>query len=363
MKNTFIVSKEFWLLAFLTISTLLYAQSEPRWYDLSSRNMFYPSSEYYTGYSEDVRDAHVTLEAQLKQISDMARTELMASVQIKVKSITNSYINSTQYESSNQEMSQELLQLFEMQTQTSVNMQLPGIKIETWQNSTENTVVAFAYVRKADLINHFDKQITVSIVRLENALQNIAQMEAIGQKTDARKLAETSIKHVTDIEYAQRILLAIDESKDTSKLQTTESNRLKQQLLHKISELQHSLTIYLQCNADIFGGTYSTLEGELKGELSKLGCSFVNALEGADYVVEIKASSREYSHVQMNGMNQYFAYVDANITITKGVTQQRIYEDELSVKGGHTHNYAQAARTAYKSISKELASVIKGQIK
>lgn len=363
MKSIVIISRELLLLAFLSISTTLLAQLEPKWYDLGSRNMFYPSSEYYTGYSEDVRNVYTPLEAQLKQVSDMARTELMASVQIKVQSVTNNQIRSIQYETSNQDMSQELLQLFEVQTQTSVNMQLPGVKMETWQNSAENTVVAFAYVRKADLINHFDKQITVSLVRLENALQNIAQMEAIGQKTDARKIAEQAIKHVADIEYAQRILLAVDESRDMSKLQVAESNRLKQQLLHKLSELQHSLTIYLQCNANMFGSTYVALQGELKGELSKLGCSFVNTPSEADYVVEINASAREYSQIQMNGNNQYYAYVDANVAVTKGVTQQRIFKDEVTLKGGHTHNYQQAARTAYKKLSKKLAPVIKGQIK
>lgn len=363
MKHIITISKEFTLLAFLIITTSLFAQSTPRWYDLGSRNMFYPATEYYTGYSEDVKNSYMALDAQLKQVSDVARSELMASVQVKIQSVTNSHIRSTQYETSHQEMSQELVQLFEMQTKSTVNMQLPGIKIETWQNNSENTVVAFAYVRKADLVNHFDKQITVSLVRLENALQNIAQMEAIGQKTDARKLAEQSVKHVVDIEYAQRILLAVDESKDTAKLQTAESNRLKQQLLHKISELQHSLTIYLTCNANMFGSSYVALQGELKGELSKLGCSFVNTPDSADYVVEINASAREHSQVQISGMNQYYVYVDANVAVTKGVTGQRIYEDELSVKGGHTHNYQQAARTAYKDVSKELAPVIKAQIK
>ena len=146
-------------------------------------------------------------------------------------------------------------------------------------------------------------------------------------------------------------------------MQTTESNRLKQQLLHKISELQHSLTIYLQCNADIFGGTYSTMEGELKGELSKLGCSFVYAPDVADYIVEVNASAREYNIYQLGNISTYHAYVDVNYSITKAVTMQRIYEDEISVKGSHTHNYVQAARTAYKDISKELAPILKEQIK
>ena len=363
MHKIYYISKGILSLAFFALTTLIFAQFQPRWYDIESRNMFYPSDEYYIGYSEDIRNSYIPLETQLKQVSDASRVELMGSVQIAVKNTTTDWMQSVQSQSTSQDWSEQLNQIFSSKTQTSVDLQLPGVKVETWQNSIENTVVAFAYVRKADLINHFDKQITVSIVRLENALQNIAQMEAIGQKTDARKLAETSIKHITDIEYAQRILLAVDGSRDESKLQIQESNELKQQLLYKLSELQHSLTIYIQCNADMFGNQYVALLGDIKGELSKLGCSFVNAPDVADYIVEVNASAREYNIYQLGNISTYHAYVDVNYSITKAVTMQRIYEDEISVKGSHTHNYVQAARTAYKDISKELAPILKEQIK
>lgn len=47
----------------------------------------------------------------------------------------------------------------------------------------------------------------------------------------------------------------------------------------------------------------------------------------------------------------YFSYVDAEIAVEKVVTNQRIYEDMLTEKGGHTHNFTEAARDAYKKIT------------
>ena len=62
-------------------------------------------------------------------------------------------------------------------------------------------------------------------------------------------------------------------------------------------------------------------------------------------------------------MTSYFAYADARITIDKGATSQRIYENEISVKGGHTQNYTQAAKTAYKDLSRQLSEIIEGNIR
>ncbi len=74
-------------------------------------------------------------------------------------------------------------------------------------------------------------------------------------------------------------------------------------------------------------------------------------------------SAREQNIAVLDGMTSYFAYADAQITIDKGATSQRIYENEISVKGGYTQNYTQAAKTAYKDLSKQLSEIIKESIK
>jgi hypothetical protein len=108
--------------------------------------------------------------------------------------------------------------------------------------------------------------------------------------------------------------------------------------------------------------TYTALQGEVKGQLSALGCSFVADPSQADYVITVQAKAREYNRADFGGNVAYFAYVDADISLTKTATGQRIYDDFLSIKGGHTHNYSQAARTAYKDLAKEIDKLIKQYI-
>ena len=112
----------------------------------------------------------------------------------------------------------------------------------------------------------------------------------------------------------------------------------------------------------MFGQTYNALKGEIQGALSPMGCTFVRSGSEADWVITIAATAREYNKSDFGGVSSYFAYVDAKISIEKGATGQRIYEDAISEKGGHTHNYEQAARQAYKDISPKISKIIKEQI-
>ena len=56
-------------------------------------------------------------------------------------------------------------------------------------------------------------------------------------------------------------------------------------------------------------------------------------------------------------------YVDANVSVTKTATGQRVYENMFTEKGGHTHNYEQAARDAYKYVTPKICQTVEEQVK
>ena len=65
----------------------------------------------------------------------------------------------------------------------------------------------------------------------------------------------------------------------------------------------------------------------------------------------------------MGDVNTYFVYVDATVSITKTTTGQRVYENMFTEKGGHTHNYQQAARETYKYLTPKIRKVVEEQVK
>lgn len=140
-------------------------------------------------------------------------------------------------------------------------------------------------------------------------------------------------------------------------------NMAEQHIKRMLTDLKHGTIICLSCTADIFGKPYSTLQNELKGILAANGCSFTDDPTGADWVITVTCNTREYSNVKVGNSNSYFSYVDTRLVIDKVITSQRIYEDEISVKGGHTFGYSEAARAGYKEIKQEIGEIIKNSIK
>ena len=156
--------------------------------------------------------------------------------------------------------------------------------------------------------------------------------------------------------------MVVDTEATEESLMLAETRTLQQRLMAMVAQLKNALTICLKADAKIFSSAYPALQAELQGHLSKLGCSFVTDPSTADWVIDISAQAREYNTTTMGNVSTYFVYVDANVAITKTATGQRVYENVFSEKGGHTHNYEQAARDAYKYLLPKLRDVLDEQI-
>ena len=246
---------------------------------------------------------------------------------------------------------------------TSIDIEIPGLQIESWQDPNTGNIAAFAYVKKSTLIRQLEKKITVALTKIEMSLEQVDQLIATGQKLQARAIAEKAVPQMNEIGETQRVLVAVDVDATDETLQLAETKMYQQRLTSIIAQLKNGLNIYIQANATIFTSEYSALKSAIQGHLSKLGCSFVANEADSDWTIIIDAKAREYSIVSTGSVKSYFTYVDANIAIIKTVTAQRIYENMISEKGGHTHNYEQAARDAYKYLTPKICTIIEEQIK
>ena len=145
-------------------------------------------------------------------------------------------------------------------------------------------------------------------------------------------------------------------------MQLQETRTLQRRLISIVTQLKNGINIYISVNADMFGTKYTALKSEIQGELSKTGCNFVSSATQSDWAVYVNAPSRQCNKAVFGGTSTYFVYVDANIVVEKTSTGQRIYENQISEKGGHTHNFEQAARAAYKEISPKISKIVLQQI-
>lgn len=348
------------LLSAFSLST--FAQKAPTWCDHDLRRMAYPDSEYFTGYAESTPMANERVEVATQRLKDAARVEALSTIRVHIKNnTTNNALSQTLR--NNEGTFRQSMREFTSSTTTSVDIKIPGLQIEAWRDLQTGTIAAFAYVKKSTLIRQLEKQITIALTKVEMSLDQIDQLIATGQKLQARSVAENALPLFAEVDEAQKLLVAVDADATEETLMLAETRQLQQRLMAMVAQLKNALTICLRADAKIFSSAYPALQAELQGHLSKLGCNFVTDPSTADWVIDISAQAREYNTMTMGNVSTYFVYVDANIAITKTATGQRVYENMFSEKGGHTHNYEQAARDAYKCVTPKICQVVEEQVK
>jgi len=215
---------------------------------------------------------------------------------------------------------------------------------------------------RAKMARQLTRSIPVELGKIEGTMPQINILIKKGEKMQAKAMVEEALQQIAKIEADQKTLALLDETADDEILMTAEVAEAKRYLIDKANKLRNAIGLYITCDAKLFDKDYPVLLKELQGELSKIGVAFVDSVEQADWVIGIQAAAREYRKNDYGGTSTYFVYVDANIAVDKTATGKRIYEDAITEKGGHTMNFEQAARQAYKDISPKISEIIKQQI-
>ncbi|MCM1170067.1 MAG: hypothetical protein NC324_09055 [Bacteroides sp.] len=246
---------------------------------------------------------------------------------------------------------------------TDVNLELVDFK--TKYNPATKEGWAIAYINKADAKRYYGNKVEQIINQAQKAVEICSDYVNKGFKSKAAEEAKTALPLFEELPelffWLNFFGMTQEEQADLSNRCASRENKLK----NMVADMKYGTKIYLTATADLFGSPYFTLKNELKGVLAKEGCTFTENPEEADWVIGMECSAREYNMIPTGNVVSYFAYVDALLTIDKRVQgrAQRIYEDQVSVKGGHTHNYTEAGRTAYKDISKKAGAVITTTLK
>lgn len=301
------------------------------------------------GYYHDIESAQYKQDAL-----DLARANLAKQIQVRVQEVSRIDKQAVNGHSSIYYNSQKNFS-------TDVDMDLTQTLSHYNDNVGEYYVIA--YINKEEACTYYENEIKMLITNTGNHIAIADNYINTGFKSKAKEELQKSLALFDQAgkPFFWLNVFGLDEGKITQYLNKLNNN--EQTVKSKLADLEYGTTYCVICNADNFGKNYQKLQNEIKGELSASGCNFVDDPDQADYVIYIDASSREYNYVSNPGGNAYFAYVDASIAIDKKATGQRIFEDEISVKGSHTLNYTEAGRDGFKKISKEISEMLKENIK
>lgn len=328
------------LAAFLGVSA---QECPPEWVKYTYGGYFYDIQCYNNNRNLSETDFK-------NYLLNIARTNLAKQIQVQVHDVAaldKSSINgrtTVTYSSS---------------TSFSTDVNLKLVETKTLYNPASRSGYAIAYIDRDAARSYYKNELVLVYNKICNSAALADNYVSAGFKSKAQNELEASLQHFGAVDESLFWMNIFGESQQVLSDWQQRFNAAEQDVKRKLADLRHGTVIYLSCSADIFGKPYPTLQNELKGELAADGCSFTDTPENADWAITITCTSREYSNVKVGNSSSYFSYVDAQIVIDKVTTSQRICEDEVSAKGGHTFGYAEAAKAGYKDIKQQICTIIK----
>ena len=330
-------------LLFLTVVSLN-AQSYP----LEWRK--YTSDEYFHAIESGVNEQKLPEEKFRNDLLDIARSNLAKQIKVRVEELS--------------QMNKDVVNgnaniYYSSQRNLSTNIDMHFVESESHVDIVTSKQYVIVFINKADACQYYVKEMNLFLSRIDNQMAIADNYESTGFKSKAKEELQNALNILSEADEVFFWLNVFGMSDYQMQQYSEQLNEKEQTVKSKLADLEYGTTYCIICNADNFGKVYPKLMNEIKGELSTTGCNFIEDSDSADYVIIIEASAREYNKTGVS----YFTYVDANISIDKTATNQRIYEDEISIKGSHTINYNEAARDGYKKISKVISKMLKENIK
>ncbi len=330
----------------LTIVLLLFVGYVAKTQNYPSEWVKYTSDGYFHDI-ENAKDKQTAL--------DLARSNLAKQIQVQVQE---------QSQIDKQAINGKTNILYSSQKNFSTDVDMDLAQTLSYYDANTSKYYVIAYINKQEACNYYENDVKMFISNVNNIITIADNYTNSGFKSRAKE----ELQRALDM-FDGRIgkpffwlnVFGLDEY--DIKQYLNKVNKLEQTVKSKLADLEYGTTYCIVCTADNFGRKYFKLANEIKGDLAESGCNFVDDPSMADYVIYIDASAREYNKVVTGNVTAYYTFVDAAIAIDKVATNQRIFEDEISLKGSHTLSFDEAGRDGYKKIRKEISSILKENIK
>lgn len=335
------------ILVFVYMTMLAHAQSYP------SEWIKYTSDGYLHDIQVDKNYANKSIAEFNKELTNIAVTNLAKQIKLHVEDVAQIKKVAIDGKSSIS---------YSAQTQFSTDVEMSLVVTRTNYNKLTNEGAAIAYIDKAAAQSFYYNKLTGLYNEINNSI-------AVAEKYSVNKLNKQAKK---ELEQVLPLFSNINEplfwlnifGYTNEQLQSWQQkfNEQEQQINQMLIDMKHGISIYLSCEADIFGKPYNSFQKELKGTMQSQEYNFTDSITDADWIIEVECTSSEYNSKAFGTTTTYFAHANANIKITKKMSNQVICEDMISVKGGHTISFAEAAKQAYKDLKKKLGAYIKENI-
>ncbi len=206
-------------------------KAKPKWTDYFERTTNYPSELYVTGFTSEKGNDNESDTEIFDRLKNHARTQLVESIQVTIKSLVTSDILVENTETVNK---------FRKTSVSLSKVDISGLTIETFYDEKEDIYYAFAYAKRKDILAMYKNRIAQNKKKTENYIQTAKDYLTDNNRQNALKTYYRCIPLFRETEEAQSIVVALANNMQESGLYINEMYDYNQQVSKAIQDIQKS---------------------------------------------------------------------------------------------------------------------------
>ena len=344
---------------FMVVSLALLGQGQekPLWLNESGREKHYPSYLYISGFAQGNLSQNKSLEDVEQLIKEQAKNKLLENFCTQISSIKKIEIVA-----SNSDGQYKESETFSVESITKSMAKIAGMKTELYYNPKSNSVYAFAYVLRNDLINYYDAHIKDIV----NDMGKIVDLKPITSSVEHKNRIQ---KYHNEASIYDSLSEDIKEYKGYLKCIGNNEDKLYE--INKILDLLENnkdylsklkISVYVNCKVENYSNEFCTvISNRVTAQLEKNGCVIENeAASKADFCLNVALV--DFEAKPRDPFLFYYAALQYELIDVR--TGKRINGDnQVTGKGGSSSSdYQGAMKTAIDDAALRITTKIASHI-
>lgn len=173
----------------------------PDWTDYNKRAEQYPEKIYLTGFISEPVSKSDQPQDVLRKLSDMARTQLIQSIKVNIRSTATLNLENLNTRS---------LEQFKQASTSFSEATLAGLKTETWYDKKKKEAFAFAFAKKSEIVNTCRSDYGNKSVIVKIKIENAEQLAATGDIENAHKMYLGCFVLLREMEQDVSMIVALE---------------------------------------------------------------------------------------------------------------------------------------------------------
>lgn len=207
-------------------------EKTPDWLNYDQRESMFPSNKYVIGFASDQYSPSDDLKELEKQLQSDARTQLVESIKVDIRSMAISQMITH---------NEEAQSSFRRTSVSLSNVELQGLKNKVYFDKRNKQAFVITFAEKGKISELYRNKITSKKARVEQNLSNAATYLEQKDKQNALKSYYSCMPLFREIEEAQTLIITFEGvNNDAAHLHFAAINTLKLKVNKQIKELQSS---------------------------------------------------------------------------------------------------------------------------